>query len=145
MAAVTFKTHLRDGRGKAVADVKLEVSNAGLRLQGEKGLLGHFSFQRILQWAVTEPGCFTFVVMTDAGKRDISLWSSPEEAMGLLKAVEGAVKRLMDQKKQGESSTSKDSAKKEVAPHTPRSWVSLLVDAALRRDLPSAVYDYICS
>ena len=102
---MSFATHLRDGAGNHVADVFVEVSDGGIRLDGQAGLLGHFPFQRVLQWAVTEPECFTFTVITEEGRRDVTLWSEAETIQALLRAVEDTVQRLVAikraQKQQG--------------------------------------------
>ena len=49
MAAQTFSTHLRDSNGNVVADVFVEVSEGGIKLEGQAGVLGQFPFQRVLQ------------------------------------------------------------------------------------------------
>ena len=49
MAAQTFSTHLRDNNGNVVADVFVEVSEGGIKLEGQAGVLGQFPFQRVLQ------------------------------------------------------------------------------------------------
>ena len=76
MASQTFSTHLRDSSGNVVADVFVEISEAGIKLEGQAGVLGQFPFQRVLQWAVTEPECFTFTVMPSPESSDFQNESS---------------------------------------------------------------------
>ena len=95
MAPQTFSTHLRDSNGNVVADVFVEISEAGIKLEGQAGVLGQFPFQRVLQWAVTEPECFTFTVITEEGRKDVTLWSSGETIQALLRAVEDTVQHLL--------------------------------------------------
>ena len=94
MIPQTFSTHLRDSNGSIVADVFVEISEGGIKLEGSAGVLGHFPFQRVLQWAVTEPECFTFTVITEEGRKDVTLWSSAETIQALLRAVEDTVHDL---------------------------------------------------
>ena len=95
MIPQTFSTHLRDSNGSIVADVFVEISEGGIKLEGSAGVLGHFPFQRVLQWAVTEPECFTFTVITEEGRKDVTLWSSAETIQALLRAVEETVQHLL--------------------------------------------------
>jgi hypothetical protein len=53
---------IQDKHGAKLADVRVEVSRKGVRLEGKKGVLGNFPFQSILSWTRCKVEFGTFCV-----------------------------------------------------------------------------------
>jgi hypothetical protein len=75
---------IQDERGKKLADVRVEVSRRGIRLEGKKGVLGNFPFQSIISWTRSAPTALGLVVVANGGQRQIVLHSEAGGVKGVV-------------------------------------------------------------
>ena len=98
-----FDCEFRDPSGmRVIGSVRLRVGLEGATIENQNGILGKFSFTRILSWSTTDDKCFTFTVKTEQKtKQDITVWGPPQLIQAISNSVDSKVARLMALKKEG--------------------------------------------
>ena len=88
---------IRDRHGTTTAEVVVDVSKRGVRLEGENGTLGAFPFQSILSWSRAYDTALGLVVVANGGQREITLWGESASVVdAVLAAIDATVNAIVE-------------------------------------------------